>query len=170
MWEKVMEIIKLSPKYLFGVSVVSGMLLFANVKFINILGMGDFLQDYKKYLGIIFLISLIFTINELVINGVKNVKKKYETYTTKKWREKRLKKLTADEKAILNRYISNQTRTCTFSIDNGMVKEFVIYQILFRSSNIGSMYGFPYNIQPWAWDYLNKHKELLLTPVDEVNF
>jgi hypothetical protein len=25
----------------------------------------------------------------------------------------------------------------------------------------GQVTGFPYNIQPWAWDYLNKHKKLL---------
>jgi hypothetical protein len=35
--------------------------------------------------------------------------------------------------------------------------------IVFQAANIstpGSM-SFPYNIQPWAWNYLHKHPDLL---------
>jgi Super-infection exclusion protein B len=41
---------------------------------------------------------------------------------------------------------------------NGLVSETVLY----RSSNMSALgTTFPFNIQPWAWDYLNEHPELL---------
>jgi len=36
-----------------------------------------------------------------------------------------------------------------------------IEKIVFKSSNIGQLDEWAYNIQPWAWDYLNNHPELL---------
>jgi hypothetical protein len=35
-------------------------------------------------------------------------------------------------------------------------------RVLYRASNLGqSVDYFAYNIQPWAWDYLNEHRKLL---------
>jgi len=33
--------------------------------------------------------------------------------------------------------------------------------IIFRSSNVGNIESWAYNLQPWAWDYLSAHPELL---------
>lgn len=160
--EKIIEFIKLCPKYLFVISVASGILLFANNKFINILGIGNLLNDYRKYLGIVFLISSIFTINEILCFIIKKINKKYSRFISKKLSIKRLHNLTDEEKKILREYIYNQTRTCNFPVDNGLVTELEQYTIIYRSSNIGNLrYGVAYNIQPWAWTYLNKHNDLL---------
>lgn len=35
-------------------------------------------------------------------------------------------------------------------------------KIIYRASSLSSYYtNFPYNIQPWAWEYLNQHPDLL---------
>jgi hypothetical protein len=73
-----------------------------------------------------------------------------------------LPQLTEDEKAILRGYIEGQTRTQYLAMSNGTVGQFVVEKILFRASSLGSVADyFPYNIQPWAWDYLNNHPEVL---------
>jgi hypothetical protein len=44
----------------------------------------------------------------------------------------------------------------------GLVQEKILYQ----SSTVGSWRrGFAFNIQPWAWDYLQKHLDLILVDV-----
>jgi hypothetical protein len=44
---------------------------------------------------------------------------------------------------------------------NGTVNALQKERIIIRGSSLGSITGFDYIIQPWAWEYLNKHPELL---------
>lgn len=167
--EKLLELIKLSPKYLFGISIVSGLLLFTEDIFIVKLGIQQFVNQNRSYIGVIFLISLVFTITEFLLNSMKSIKNKYIRYKKRRIAIERLRNLTIEEKQILGDYIFNVTRTRNLPVENGLVQELVRYQILYRSSNIGSFVeGFSFNMQPWAWKYLNKHKKLLLSHVDEV--
>ena len=79
-------------------------------------------------------------------------------------RERRLRTLNSEEKTILSYYVDNQTRGQYLSIANGTVKVLEIDHILLRASNLGlpgSLNEFSYAIQPWAWEFLNKHPELL---------
>ena len=79
-------------------------------------------------------------------------------------RERRLRTLNSEEKTILSYYVDNQTRGQYLSIANGTVKVLEIDHILLRASNLGlpgSLNEFSYAIQSWAWEFLNKHPELL---------
>jgi len=79
----------------------------------------------------------------------------------------RLHNLTAEEREILRGYIGNGTKTQLLDIQSGVVNELEEVFIIYRSSNIGHLSGWSYNIQPWAWDYLNKHLELLFSNEEE---
>ena len=78
---------------------------------------------------------------------------------------RRLQSLTDEEIHILSAYIMRKTRTQYLSIQSGVVKGLVHDNIIYRSSNVGSLeYGamaFAHNIQPWAWEYLNDHPEIV---------
>ena len=44
---------------------------------------------------------------------------------------------------------------------NGTVMSLVAEGILFRPGALGYAERFPFNIAPWAWDYLDKNRDLL---------
>jgi hypothetical protein len=43
-----------------------------------------------------------------------------------------------------------------------------IKKVIFRASNIGDLDEWAYNIQPWAWEYLNDHPELFTLNEKEI--
>lgn len=69
--------------------------------------------------------------------------------------------LSEPEKEILRGYVHNSTTTLYFPMSDGVVGGLEAQRILYRSSNIGHLDEWAYNIQPWAWEYLNDHPELL---------
>ena len=59
-------------------------------------------------------------------------------------------------------YIDENTRTQELNLADGRVRELEYNKIVYRACDISKGFtDFDYNIQPWAWDYLNKHKEIL---------
>ncbi len=151
-----------SPRYLFAISLISGVLLFSPKYIINSLGIQLFISKYRVWIGIAFLISFGFWITDISVILLKKRKLKSKVKFKISEREVRLKNLTYEEKIILSFYIDYQTRTQRLPYSNGVVNELIYYKILYRSSNIINMdFKISYNIQPWAWDYLNKHPELL---------
>jgi len=51
------------------------------------------------------------------------------------------------------------------ALSNGVIKGLILEDILYRSSSVSlprhGFMSFAFNIQPWAWEYLNKHSYLL---------
>jgi hypothetical protein len=53
-------------------------------------------------------------------------------------------------------------------MDDGVIQGLVAEKILYRSANVGSLItGFAYNVQPWAWDFLNANPHVLVDLPDE---
>ncbi len=161
-FSKLIDWIKLPVKYLFGISIVSGILLFCNQDFLIKLGLKEFKESYNSIIGAIFLISSIFALMNFGIFVYRKVKKKVNWIRTKRRGIKRLKDLTTEEKAILLFYIRKDTRTQELDYTDGRVRELEYNKIIYRTSELSKeLTYFDYNIQPWAWDYLKRHKEIL---------
>ncbi|MBI3319988.1 MAG: superinfection exclusion B family protein [Candidatus Omnitrophica bacterium] len=65
----------------------------------------------------------------------------------------------------MRRYVEGKTRTQYFQIEDGVIQGLVAVDVLYRSAQVGHLLsGFAYNIQPWAWEYLNRHPDLLSGP------
>lgn len=62
MVEKLLEIIKLSPKYFIGITIATGFLIFDQRGIISSLGLVGFIDEYRGWIGIIFLVSVSITI------------------------------------------------------------------------------------------------------------
>ena len=141
------------------ISVTCGLaiFLFSPDNIINDFGLLEYRGHVKPYFGIFLIVCIVI----IIYNFILFIKNKLDEYI----RRKRLYNLTADEKNILAGYIKNKTRTCYLNYSNGVVKGLEHETIIYRSSDINSSYhglmAFPYNIQPWAWDYLNNNPNLL---------
>jgi len=150
-----------SPKYLLVISIISGFLIFGEINLIYKLALLSFVETYRLWIGIVFLISSGFWLVDLIQLIINKIKNKYKILRNNKIREERLKQLTTEEKVILGKYINSKTRTQKLVFSSGIVNELERYKIIYRSSDSVYAGEVSYNIQPWAWDYLNKHKELL---------
>jgi Super-infection exclusion protein B len=161
---KFLEAIKLSPKYLLPIVIVAGFLLFAKPEILDIFGLGKLSATYKPYIGGIFLLSAALVLSNWLVSL-------YAWYAKRRVWSKRIKhakrtlhNLTDAEREILRGYVGGNTRTQYLQLEDGVASGLELEYIIFRSSNVGNLDdGWAFNIQPWAWKYLNERPELLFT-------
>lgn len=153
--------IKLPPRLFFAIALIAGLLLFAPSSILGSLGVSPFVIQYRPIIGGIFLVSsLLFLVHPLasistflgeILAGRLNQR------ANLKW----LQTLTVEEKAVLRGYMQKGTQSQMLDPMSGVTSGLAIKGIIYQAANIGMLgYGFAYNIQPWAWDHLNKHPEL----------
>lgn len=158
---KWLDWIKLPTKTLAALCIVFGVMVFSGDAALGNFGLKAFVEEYRAYLGVGFLATLALT----VVNSLAAVWKFIypwiaEAYWIRIGR-KRLQSLNPTEKEILRYYIQNQTRSQSLPIQDGTVNALQREKIIIRGSSLGSLHGFDFVIQPWAWEYLNEHPELL---------
>jgi hypothetical protein len=160
-FSKLLDWIKLPTKTLAGLCVVFAILIFSNSNMLDKFGLKPIVEQYRAYLGIGFLVTLALTL----VNSITAIWKFiYPWIAQAYWiriGKKRLQNLTPNEKDILGYYIKNKNRSQTLRIQDGTVNALQKEKIIVRASSLGTMYGFDYIIQPWAWKYLNKKPQLL---------
>ena len=159
----VLEWIRFLQRYLWGFIVVLALLLWGPQWLVSGFGMSAILSQDRLYFGLSFAVLLGMVLSDLISLTFSGPINRLEQARWRKLRVKRLHDLTPHEKLILKVYLDQNTRTQYLNIGNGVVTGLVHEEILYRSANIGNLSsGFAYNIQPWAFDYLRQHPELLL--------
>ena len=159
---KLVDWVKLSPRYLLPLSLFTGFVLFAPKKWLVVFGLVGFVADYRPWFGVAFLLSTALLLSAAFTALYGWAKAKREEATSLRSRRERLHHLSEPEKEILRGYIEGETRTQYLSMTDGVVGGLVAERILFRASSLGQSFDyFAYNIQPWAWEYLNEHRKLL---------
>jgi len=152
------ELLKQPLRYSVAIGIVVAVVLFAPDSIVNKLGMLKYRDEGKPDFGAVLLLCVALTI----ASGIGAAGSKINDYRFLRARKKRLHRLSVEEKQILRAYIEGQTRSLMLDIASGVVNGLEQETIIYRSSSLGHlMSGFAYNIQPWAWDYLNKHRDLL---------
>ena len=159
---KAFDALKLSPKYLVPISVATGFLLFATTNVLNKLGLNELKTKYTPWIGGIFLVSTTLLLSHAVIAALSWMKNKIKRSLAIRNSRKRLHSLILGEKEILRGFILGQTKTQYLDLENGVVRGLELDIIIYKASNIGQINTWAYNIQSWAWDYLNEHPALLL--------
>lgn len=159
--------VKLSPKYFFVFTFVLGLLLFGPNSLLDGLGVQSFVTTYRSILGVVFLLCLVLFLVGILGIFFTSLKEQYSIRGNLRFQKKRLRSLTDKEKDILVYYIHNQTRSQSLPYNDGLVRELQKLRIIYQASTVSrrGMY-FDYNIQPWAWEYLNKHPQLLEKKVE----
>lgn len=136
-------------------------MLFANDKALDTLGLTTFVAESRAFIGAAFVVSVCI-ISVALISAIASFAWPWlaQSFRIRQHR-RRLHDLDPAEKEILAYYIDNQTRSQNLPIQSGIVNALQSEKIIVHGSTLGSVYGFDFIIQPWAWDYLNKHPELL---------
>ena len=156
---RILESLKLSPKYLFAVFAAGAFLLFAPLRFQ--VGLVEFRQRFLPYIGGVTLISATLLLTHGVAAFFDSLKRKRAERKQLESLRGRLHSLTPAEKEALRPYIREEANTRSFVVNDGVAGGLVGKGILYRSSNTGLFMYFPYNLQPWARDYLKERPELL---------
>jgi hypothetical protein len=164
---KLLDWIKLPPRYLLPILIVSGFGLFAPTSLQDRFGITGFVQQFRAFIGVAFLLSfaLLATATLLKLGDLLLVPVLGRMVLSRS--QAQLHSLSEDEKQLLNRFLTASTRTLELPEGEGVVQALVSKDILYRSSTLGRLgpFGatsyFPYSIQPWAWDYLCKHSDLV---------
>ncbi len=160
-FSKIVDWIKLSPKYLFAIAVITGFLLFAPTGILTTLGLASIVAQYRAFIGVLFLISsVLFLVHPLAMLS-ELVSTRVMTTMVVRDQQKELSELTESEKEILRGYIYKKTQSQYLNPLDGVTAGLEAKRIIYRAANLGQIHQFPYNIQPWAWKYLNNNPELL---------
>jgi len=136
--------------------------MFGSEKWLKTLGIYDFAQNYRQWLGLVMIFTgVLFAVDRgIAIFGW--IRYKMAVTEVEDARLKRLHSLTEEEKKILRFYFTKQTRSNVLRIDDGDVQGLVAAGIIFRSADLGNMLeGFAHNISDFAWDYLQINPGLL---------
>ncbi|WP_281212778.1 super-infection exclusion protein B [Shewanella insulae] len=158
-----------SPVIFTGLAIASGIVLFGSGELIATIGLNEFRDANKPYIGGCFVLSLSIVFAQTITGafGVAKalIAKWQKSRSSKKAMESRkadLVNLTPDEKAYLAPYVLGQETTQYFLMEDGIKGSLEAKGILYRASNMGDMVtGWAYNIQPWAREHLQNNPNLL---------
>lgn len=160
-WSKVLDWLQFKPRLWFAVLLFTGTLLLLPSHLIEPLGLVDFRGESRLWLALGFLAAATMLISHGAGEVWKWGRRKLRFRRNMKRRVKAMQELSPEEKEVLRSYLAHQTKTRTFGLSDGVVNDLVAKQILRRASTVGYLRSFPYNLQPWAWRYLNENPWVL---------
>lgn len=159
---KALDWLMLSPKYLLPILVAASILLFGSVDILASIGLEKFIGEYRMWVGVAWLASAALLASHLLTPLAKFLRRLVWEKNWIRHGKKRLQQLTPSEKEILRGFVLENTRSQYLDFQNGDVKGLEREKIIVMASNTGRLpRGFAYNIQPWAWEYLNENPRLL---------
>ncbi|WP_163833396.1 superinfection exclusion B family protein [Spartinivicinus ruber] len=158
--------IKAPREVVWPLIIVSCLLLWGPGWFVQGLGLESFIDEYRKWLGVVFLFFLIVGIQPAIPSAYKKIIKMIDTRKRLNKATEEISNLTPKEKEILRYYIINNIRTQDLSIQDGNVNILISkgFLILASSVSYGGMKGsftFPVNITDWTWNYIRKNPNVL---------
>ena len=159
---QILSWLKLPQRILLAFAIVNAFILWGPKCFITGLGLEEFIADYRKWLGVSFLFFVCAVLPNAISKVSTSIKDKIKYLSFIKSGKKRLQNLTTEEKKTLKAFTENDTRTQVLDYAHGLTVELENEGIIYRASTLShGLTRFSYNIQPWAWEYLNKNEHLL---------
>lgn len=159
---KVLGVLKLPAKHFVAVSAVSGLLAVAPDRWLAILGLVDFRHQYRAWISLVFLGSTALAL-AYGISAAWTARKSSKAQAQRvAARERIIQGIGDDERDVLATFVHHNVRVWRFPPDDGAATNLASKRILYRPTQAFTVFhGFQYGIHPWAWEYLEKHPELL---------
>lgn len=160
------DFFKLPTKIMFALALASGLVLFLPESIVTKMYMVDFRNKYGFAIGLLFLISFSILVVTLFVGGYKYFS---HIYFMKKFRataKERLQKLDNYQKAIVYDLYMEDNHTGELPLHDGAVKLLKQNIIITETTNQYAVSDlnnavFPYMLQPWVIEELQKDSELL---------
>ena len=154
--------LRLPQRARWALTIVAGLMLWGPDRFIDGLGLQEFIDEYRIYLGVVFLVLLATALPDALQMATGEGWRRWQARRRRQHPEECLSALTEPEKDLVRRYINEGTRTQNLEISDGVASGLVSASVLYRASDVSiGMMFFPYNMQPWAWEYIQAHPEVL---------
>ncbi len=147
---------KIPAAFLVAIVSVLGLILFLPESYAKIVAVDGFREQYRVYLGPVFLLALSFSIARIymfILQGHRQRK-------ALKAQQEKLHMLTPEEKECLAQFIFGQQNSIYVGMGDGVMGG------LSRSKNITCLVAkkggsLAYNLEPWAREYLENNQDIL---------
>lgn len=162
-FSKILSALKL-PLWVFGgIALACIALLILPAGALQWLGIPTSYQEYRSCVGITLIASFSLTAAGLIALAWLPFTRWCTKHFKLRKAKLRLRELAVDERELLSQYFEENTRSLPLSpkygTAMGLVKEGILFIATERYYNPGALHDV--NIQPWAWSYLVKRKDLL---------
>lgn len=158
---KVLEWLKPLPAYLLALFFGGLLLLLSPSVVLRWVGLFEIQQRWWAYiflatvfLGLILISLTLFAVWPMIMKIEADRKQQQRLISF-------LHSLTPDEKAALRPYIEEEKTSLSFTLNDGIAGGLEARGIIYRSAHASTSMFFPYNLQPWAREYLKEHPHLL---------
>lgn len=163
-----MDFLKLPSNIMSAILLTSGMILFLPDKIIRKMYMLDFKNKYGFIIGAAFIISISILMVGILISIYKFLYKKHSNFKVKKNSKKLLESLDMYKKTIVYMLYKEDNNTHEFPLNDGAVVFLDHWMVIQKATSqyaVSDMRNpeFPYFLQPWVVDYLQKDENLLLS-------
>jgi hypothetical protein len=159
---KIFDWIKLSSRQVLAAAIATALFLFLPDHLAKALGLAGIRELLRPVAGAILLISIGVLIAHAAWTFGGWLRAQLHRASIRRRAIRRLNDLTIAEQEFLKPYLLDDTRSRVASVSDGVARELRQEGILRVSSQISTILDrFPYNIQPWAWDYLIKNPHLV---------
>ena len=173
-YSKIIDFLK-QPQFVFVLSVTTGFIIFLPDSVVQKMGLFQIRSTFLPYISIIFLISTALFTTQSSVKGFAWFRARRKKESDLRSRLKSLETLTREERDILRNFIERQSMTQRLNVDSGVINGLMMKGIIYRAADratsgfadnnyYGRVYGCDHNMQAWAWEYLNKHPQLLSIP------
>ncbi|MDQ7950156.1 MAG: superinfection exclusion B family protein [Pedobacter sp.] len=170
-WPNFLEKGKISTRLLLPLAIVSGCFLFLPADWKVKMGIQTLSIVYSQYIGLVFLITTVFLILDIVSRIVQKIK--YRIYYKKiaGYIEDHIKSLTRSEKSLLREFYITNSDTLQLPMNHPTVAGLVSKRILIQIGNMGGMLNFEicfnYSITERAKNFIsNEAIDLPRNPTD----
>ncbi len=158
--DKIFQIGKMGKLPSFVLACICWSFILLPVSLSDLLGISEMINSNRSTIGIWAILLTVYLLSFLAYEYLSGY---FTQLIILKRVKKRLRNLTNDEKDALRHYIEENKRTHQFRMSDGIAGGLLAKQIIYRSSNLGSIGDyFPYNIHDYAFEYLKKYKHLLV--------
>lgn len=161
---------------IFVVTIICGCILFVPVRYLSLIGLDYFQEKHKSTVGLLFLFCSIFCVIwviQYIINVMKNIVNSEEKVLKRLTRGYLKRNISPQEQEFLINHFYDFSRnefklSASVSMSNGCVSPLENSYVIYRGASVGhSVYGWAYNMQPYARELLNdaiKKKKIRITP------
>lgn len=153
--------LKLKPRHFLGVAMVCFIIVILPEPLRKFLGYDDLISPYRGWFSLAGLAFAVYGFVMLIACLQPWLLGKLEEQKLRKSAPKILKKLSAEEKSYIARYIKQNTSSLDFRISDGTIKGLEAKDIVYCATQISVSFDyFAFNLQPWVLDSLDTNPDL----------